>query len=220
MDNATQALYMAFAMILLVLALSISISLFGQARATSSAIISDIDKTEYVLIEQNENTKSRIVGIETIIPSLYRAFKENYSVRFIDENGNGLKIFRIKNGFNYIETNVLDISPNNNGNQTVVIGNQVEAVKFVDWLVLGKENEFQLSPNSTKSYFRLHPKGVYGIISDRIGHGYSFRETLGLYYQEDIGDSEDTHTSGSIMTSTENVNKTERRIITYTAVKN
>jgi len=104
MENAVDALKIAFAVMVFTMALSLAISTFSQARETSEAVLYMNDKTNYYIYDEIEAgttvnvgstsytpytsssgityTDKRIVGIETIIPTLYRYYKENYTVIF------------------------------------------------------------------------------------------------------------------------------------------
>jgi len=83
MENAVDALKIAFAVMVFTIALTLAISTFSQARETSEAVLYMNDKTNYYSWEEEVNyTEERIVGIETIIPTLYRYYKENYIVIF------------------------------------------------------------------------------------------------------------------------------------------
>ena len=92
MENAVEALKMAFAMFVFLLALSLAFSVVGQARATSDVVLTLNDKTnfyDYVEeTEQNASNKDRIVGFETILPTIYRYAKEQYAVTIINRSGN------------------------------------------------------------------------------------------------------------------------------------
>ena len=82
MENAADALQMAAAVLIFVLALSISINAFGEARQTSQMLIEYNDR-EYdtTYIEQNDGTQ-RTVSVESIIPNIYKAAKENNKIVF------------------------------------------------------------------------------------------------------------------------------------------
>lgn len=82
MENVTEALKMAAWVLVFVLALFVSISAFGQARVASDAIISYRDRENDYIYVENNNKANREVGIETIIPSMYRIYKENYKIKF------------------------------------------------------------------------------------------------------------------------------------------
>lgn len=84
MENATHALYMVFAVLILVLALSVAITSFNKAKATADVVLLQEDKTNYYeyIGAKNKSDESRIVGLETIIPTLYKYYKENYTVVF------------------------------------------------------------------------------------------------------------------------------------------
>ena len=92
MENAVDALKIAFAVFVLVLALTVSIVSFNMAKATSDIILYTKDETNYYEY-QEANSKAqerRIVGLETVIPTLYRYYKENYTVVFKQGNYNYL----------------------------------------------------------------------------------------------------------------------------------
>ena len=74
MENATDALKMAFAVLVFTMALSISVYMFSQLNQVSKAMIASTDSTAYYqYIRTDENSKNyRIVGLETIIPTLYK----------------------------------------------------------------------------------------------------------------------------------------------------
>lgn len=94
MENAVDALKIAFAVMVFTMALTLAISTFSQARETSEAVLFMNDKTNYYSWEDDSNyyevngtgdivyKSERIVGIEAIIPTLYRYYKENYTVIF------------------------------------------------------------------------------------------------------------------------------------------
>lgn len=90
MENAVDALKMAFAIFILIMALSLAIYMFTQARETADIVLQSSDITEFMdyttLEDIQEGTTTinseRIVGLETIIPTLYKYYKENYTVIF------------------------------------------------------------------------------------------------------------------------------------------
>lgn len=91
MENAVDALKIAFAMFVFVIAIALTFSIVGQAKATSDAILSMNDKTslyEYVdSSDKNASNKDRIVEFETILPTIYRYAKEQYAVTILDSDG-------------------------------------------------------------------------------------------------------------------------------------
>ena len=98
MENASQALIMAFSIIIFVIALTISVSMFSMARATSDFVIFKSDKTNYYtynIVDENTEKNTRVVGMETIVPTLYRYYKENYRVEFYDKSEKPLEIYEI-----------------------------------------------------------------------------------------------------------------------------
>lgn len=84
MENAVEAIKMAFAVMVFVMALSVSMISFNKAKATSDVVLYAKDETNYYDYEgaTGKAAENRIVGIETIIPTLYKYYKENYTVVF------------------------------------------------------------------------------------------------------------------------------------------
>lgn len=86
MENAVEALKMAFAVMLLTLALSLSIAFFSKARSTAETVLQSTDETAYYDYTRydlpEDPSGNRIVGYETIIPTLYKYDKERYKVTF------------------------------------------------------------------------------------------------------------------------------------------
>ncbi len=82
MENAADALKMAAAVLIFVIALSIAVYGFTKAKQAATSVISKSDSIRYYDSENLDIQDSRIVGIETVIPTLYSYFKEGYTVLF------------------------------------------------------------------------------------------------------------------------------------------
>ena len=81
MESAAEALKLGFAVLVFVLALSVSIFMFTQARETADIVLQSSDSQSfYEAIETG--TENRIVGFETVIPTVYKYDKERYKVTF------------------------------------------------------------------------------------------------------------------------------------------
>lgn len=101
MDNATDALKMAFAVIVFTMALTIAIIMFSQLNQVSKIVISSTDITQYYEYEIATNEEqTRIVGLESIIPTLYKYYKENYTVLFLTKNGTPLNLYETQTNIN------------------------------------------------------------------------------------------------------------------------
>ena len=104
MENAVDALKMAFAIFVFVLAIGIAFAVFSQARAVSDIVLYYTDKTnfeQYVSFEQYASNASssdhpcRIVGIETVVPAIRRYIDNNegYYVELKDINGKTMYVY-------------------------------------------------------------------------------------------------------------------------------
>lgn len=187
MENAVEALKIAFAVMMFCGALTLSISSFSSARSAASEIINMRDReTEYTYVEPTENL-TRTVGVETIVPSMYRAYRENIEIYFFDANGNPLTLYyktdkitgkreQDINGHD-IEVNYVNLTLEN-------FGSAQDAIEHLDILMA--------SSNGDNEKIR-RTEGLYAFLSK-----YAFEEKLGEYYQG-------TGTS-----------KIKKRVITYT----
>ena len=100
MENLSHALYLAAAMLAFVVAFTAALILVNKLNSTASEIVYSLDGSYYdsfslrSLIEDNEDrNRARIVGIDTIIPTLYRYYKESFAVKILDKDGNLLQYF-------------------------------------------------------------------------------------------------------------------------------
>ncbi len=205
MENASEALFMAFAVLVFVVALSIGISSFSLARQTTQAIVDRTDRDfDYKYISSTLNSEGkameiRTVGVETIVPALYRAYKENYIVRFYkEENGttNPLNIYKRKVNGKMVETNEINLEKES-------IANQERATLFIDKVLYGGLKNVTSFNNNFEN---LQVNGFYDIIKKT-----KFKEELGVYYIEDVNNGENNSNDDEIS----EVNKTEKRVITY-----
>ena len=90
MENASEALMMAFGVLVFVLALTVAINSFSEAKNTADIVLYTSDETSYIEYEgvTGKASQNRYVGLETIIPTLYKYYKENYTVLFRQGNYN------------------------------------------------------------------------------------------------------------------------------------
>lgn len=97
MDNVVDALKMGFAVIAFVIALTVSIVAMAQAKETSEKVFYMTDKTNfYEYLSDKKLPDGRIVSGETIIPTLYRYYKENFNVVILDKDGKKKCVFNLE----------------------------------------------------------------------------------------------------------------------------
>ncbi len=195
MENATEALKMAAAVLIFVLAISITITAFGQARISAKTILDYKDREyDYTYVDYDVNQTKRIVGAETIIPSIYKAYKENYKIVFVDKNGNGMELYKKANalGTETIEICSIDL-------QKDVLGSDQEKENFIKALLYGSKNSDIISDFEKKGII-LPGTNFYDTIK-----GKTFIESLGVYYQEELEGQTDSP----------DANLTKKRVITY-----
>jgi len=94
MENATDALKMAFAIFVFVIALSTVFSLISKIKETAEIVISNTDKTVYYEWFKGEDEEGnlikegRTVGAETVTAAIYNCKKDltYVTVKYKDEN--------------------------------------------------------------------------------------------------------------------------------------
>jgi hypothetical protein len=189
MENAADALKMAAWVLIFVVALSIIINAFGMARQTTDILISYNDNEYYTDYVEQGNTE-RKVGYETIIPAIYRAYKENYKIIFLNNDGTPMYFYENKNTKEQI--NYIDLEKQN-------VGNDTAKEEFIKYIVTGKE--INNSQYKFENSYDIKNNGLYNQIK-----GKQFTESLGVYYQEEIDGNQ---------SNTPDANKTKKRVITY-----
>ena len=94
MENAVDALKIAFGVLVFVIALTVAFALLSQAKATSDIMLFASDKTNYYTYSKDaDDTEGRIVGADVVISSLYRYYKESVVVRVYDKNNTLIEEF-------------------------------------------------------------------------------------------------------------------------------
>lgn len=98
MENAADALKMVLGMFMFVLGLSVFFYMTNQVRATSDIVLFESDKTNFYNMDKLKGINTdgnRQVGIDAIIPNVYRYYTENIGITIIDKNNSsGLKFVR------------------------------------------------------------------------------------------------------------------------------
>ena len=226
MENATKALEIGFGVLIFVVALSLSISTFSNATRAVTNIMTNEDKTQsYVYVtEANgvDENNNRIVGVETIVPAMYKAYKENYKILFLDQNGNPITLY-YKTRNSSKETEIVDgesvtVLPREKDDygeeieinfvdlEEEVLGGVEDAIQHLDFILYG--NNYQKDDKKYYTKYKrqiYYPDGLYDFLVDK-----KFIEILGEYYQEDAE-------AGTEIPETQvaEINKTKKRIITY-----
>ncbi len=90
MENAADAIKIAFGLLVFAIAITLTFSVVGQARITSDTVFKATDKTAFYdyADEGDYNTRvDRIVSFETMLPTIHRYAKEQYAVTIFDTDG-------------------------------------------------------------------------------------------------------------------------------------
>ena len=219
MENVADALQMAGEMLLFILALGICISSFSQARETSDALLRYTDR-EYVTQYQGVGTTQRVVGEETVIPTIYRAYKERFKIYFYEADKSPLELYTIENSQTHEETSVNAIDADR-----PALGEDWQKDNFIMALLYGTNanlkdqygntisfDEFETSLNTGYSIYHLNPNGIYDIIIK----SNQFEEYFGVYYpsqaREGVGEgTEGEETNVNAQTTSEE----KMRVISY-----
>lgn len=201
MENAADALKMAAAVLIFVMAISITINSFTETRVVATTILNNKDKEyDYSYVEDNGTTE-RLVSLESIIPTIYKAYKENYKIVF-KENLFSDGVYKKINSETGTEDNVYSIDL-----QKEVLGNDTQKEQFIMAILYGsKYDQYETVKNTFKKNLKisLNSAGIY----DKI-NGKKLKESIGIYYQEEAGEQDNTNST------VPDANKTEKRVITY-----
>lgn len=113
MEDVAKALEIAGAMFIFVIAIAVAFLVFGQAKTTSDTVFLATDKTAYqetVLTDEPDVRATREVGIETIIPMMYRYSTESLRIVVINKTGDIVLVLdpglAVENTIGKIENNL------------------------------------------------------------------------------------------------------------------
>ena len=217
MENVADALKMAVAVLIFVIALGISISSFSQAKQTAQTLLDYTDREYDMQYISNVTNTERVVGIETIIPTIYRAYKENYKVFFYSSDGQPLKLYSKKENGAIVDINYIDL-------EKETLGSDRNKDNFIMALLYGNKAKLKADDGTDIDFYEfieelrknnsgisLNTNGIYDTIKEN-----KFVEKFGVYYQEDLK-NEDDNNSGEDTENikTPDVNKTKKRVISY-----
>lgn len=101
MENAADALKMAFAVFVFIIALSIVFSLISQAKQTADVVLERSDKTNYYDWIESNFADGRTVGIDTVISTL-KNYK-NQNIYVIIKEGNDKKEFNYSSSSDLVD---------------------------------------------------------------------------------------------------------------------
>ena len=203
-DNVADALKMAGFVLIFVLGLSIVFIAYSNARQSIDAVLSYSDR-ESLTIDNNSryyylldtSKASRNVGIETVIPTIYRAYKENYKIIFDFSNiDSSYYLFKNKAGDEIKKIDLEELS----------IATDLESRIFLNGILYG---DFETNNNDFKEHFKLGEvnEKIDSLYYHVLSKNYKIEEKLGTYYMEDLD---------SVKSQNPEANKTEKRVITYT----
>lgn len=88
MENAANALKIAFAIIMLVLAITATFSIISQAKETADAVFFASDETNFYdmsSMTKYNNSDQRVVYKDTVVSTLYRLYDESLCVTIIEK---------------------------------------------------------------------------------------------------------------------------------------
>lgn len=223
MENAADALKMAAEVLLFILALGITISSFSQARETSEILLRYTDRDYVTQYVEDLETTERVVGIETIIPAIYRAYKENYKIYFYNEDGTPFGLYTMRNT---TTGEITEINAVDSTQEGLALGENWHKDNFIMALLYGRNaeslfkdingnpigwNEVKNDYNTGDSVITLQDDGIYDKINSR-----KFKEYFGVYYpsqaREGAGEGVDPdETNENAQTTTEQ----KMRVISY-----
>lgn len=207
MENVTEAIKMAGAVLMFVMALSITILTFGQARESSDIILNYKDReTEYQYVE-SQGTE-RTVNLETIIPAIFRAYLENYKIVFTGEgfSKNDEPIYSIIENPPLPETKrfSIDLETEENSNNITVGADSELKAELIKAIIYGVPPGEKADFERKFTRLKLPNVSLYKRLTDAIKNN-DIIEKLGIYYQDPNPNIPD-------------VMKQEKRIITYEIV--
>ena len=108
MENAADALKIAFAVFIFVIALTITFSLVAQAKSTADVVLYYSDETNFYDYYTNFSDKNRLVSVSDIISTLHRYDKESLCVMVDLKDRNSPYKFELSKSNNFADTEAIE----------------------------------------------------------------------------------------------------------------
>lgn len=229
MENAVDALKIAFAVFVFIIAISVSIYMFTMVGETSDIVLSSSDITEFMDYTEISDMigDDRIVGLETIIPTLYKYYKENYTVIFRNSDGTPMELYETKTNVElWSEGYINKYYDDNKDVRVCSFDVDEETSRHEPWT--SNANYYKLNLDmflSGGNFISPSGNGMDYNYSDRSVNGWGnssfidefkdkrFIETLGEYTYNEITEDTDEEVTSSGLT---NVREEKKRVIIYT----
>lgn len=162
MENASDALIMAGQVLIFIIALTVCISSFTTIRVGIDNVIDQSETIKlakesdlYVnYIQSRDENSTRIVGAETVVSSLYRSIKENYTLYLI-----------LSEQYNTIKSKFEDYNRIDEDSET---HNKIVFQEANNQLII----KFTIGAGSNSIPNTLLKIGLYDEIKDRLFHEY------------------------------------------------
>ncbi len=206
MEDAAEALKMAFSVFAFIIAIGLAFTTFNQSKRVADIVVSSNDRTyveSYTEAEiVNQENYGRTVGAETVIPNLYRYYKEKYSIEIASSSGRIENVFDLDTEQRYRDGKVKKDEqykgPTTYGklypSGIYWIGSKTntDAKLRVDGYVSGKEITINNEEISHNNYFNFNDKYRQKFEITKTGTRYSFtnpdsEDYDGTYVTEESG---------------------------------
>ena len=146
MENASEALIMAGQVLIFIIALSVCISSFSTLRVGIDNVINQTETIQFAkdtdgyinFIESKNDDATRIVGAETVISSMYRAIKEDFTM-----------YLKLKDS---TFTDVKNVLENSIDNYEIKYNNDQKSIK----ITISNDANYRSNALLKKWYYRLH----------------------------------------------------------------
>lgn len=150
MENGVEALKIVFGIIIFVLAISITISCFTQVVQAMHRIweMQQVDESYVTDVSGNYlnyvnfNGGTREVSAETIVPNMYRAYKENFAIYFYNADGSDFVLYQSDSGEN---VNYVDL-------EKEIYSNEKTAIEHLDKILVEENLYDTLKDNNFIEY--------------------------------------------------------------------
>ena len=216
MENAVDAMKIAFGVFVFTMALSITMYMFTMARETSDAVIQKSDVTALMEYVETSNMigEERIVGLETIIPTLYKYFKENYTVIFLESNGTPIELYETKTDPSLWSPGYTNKYFDDNQDIRVCSFDVDEETR--------RREPWTGNTNYYKQNLDMFLSGGTFVAPSGNGMDYSYSGFIDEYsdsqFRESLGEYTYNDVSSATGTDTTNVKPKKKRVIIYTLV--
>lgn len=161
MENAADALKIAFGLLVFAIALTVIFTMVAKVKSTADVVLYYSDNTNFYEHTSSKD-KNRIVKVADVVATLYRYYKESVAVTIVLEKNNPNETYYFDMGNERMGNQVLLIT-DGNGNELLKLGTEKNIEKNLGEFILSRliNNASNANAEFMEEFTEIPTGGIY-----------------------------------------------------------